>query len=106
MKNDVLFSNIPENMKHIRQKNAALAQINNTSIQQITNNNRISTNNSAQLQTADQLAKRTSLQRDSLNSEDDQGRLSHLSNSRVFIPFLTGCDVSKNHLINYVYLRT
>ncbi|GBN20909.1 hypothetical protein AVEN_48327-1 [Araneus ventricosus] len=52
------------------------------------------TNDSAQRLTADQLAKRTSLQRDSSNSEDVQRRLSHLSNSQVFIPFRTGCVVA------------
>ncbi|GBL87780.1 hypothetical protein AVEN_81377-1 [Araneus ventricosus] len=47
---------------------------------------------SAQRLIADQLALRTSLHRDSLNSEDIQRRSSHLSNSLVFILFLTGCN--------------
>ncbi|GBO29837.1 hypothetical protein AVEN_147658-1 [Araneus ventricosus] len=94
MENDALISNIPENTKRRQQENTALAQINNTSRQQITNNNSNSTNNFPQRLTADQLAKRTSLQRDSSNSEDVQRRLIHLTNSRVFIPFLTGCDVA------------
>ncbi|GBN58262.1 hypothetical protein AVEN_137151-1 [Araneus ventricosus] len=53
----------------------ALAQTSSTSRQQITINN----SNSTQRLTADQLAKRTSLQRDSSNSADVQRRLSHLS---------------------------
>ncbi|GBL95042.1 hypothetical protein AVEN_188793-1 [Araneus ventricosus] len=60
-----------------------LAQISNKSRQRITNNNSNSRNNSHQRLTADQLAKRTNLQRDSSNSADVQRRLSHLSNSRV-----------------------
>ncbi|GBM41987.1 hypothetical protein AVEN_137539-1 [Araneus ventricosus] len=52
----------------------------------------------------DKLAKRTSLQRDSSNSEDVQRRLSHLSDSQVFIPFLTGYDDTENPLVNSVYL--
>ncbi|GBM57391.1 hypothetical protein AVEN_59875-1 [Araneus ventricosus] len=94
MENDALFSNIPENTKHRKEENTALAQINNTSRQKITNNNSNRTNNSAQSLTAEQLAKRRILHRDSSNSEDVQRRLSHLSNSRIFIPFLTGCDVT------------
>ncbi|GBL92697.1 hypothetical protein AVEN_119093-1 [Araneus ventricosus] len=57
----------------------ALAQISSTSKQQITNYNSNSTNNSSQRLTADQLAKRTSLQRDSSNSPDVQRRLTHCS---------------------------
>ncbi|GBN27297.1 hypothetical protein AVEN_155188-1 [Araneus ventricosus] len=80
----------------------ALAQISNTNRQQFTNNNSNSTNSSAQRLTADQQAKRTSLHRDSSNSADIQRRLSHLSNCRIFIPFLTGCDVTYIHLVNSV----
>ncbi|GBL82804.1 hypothetical protein AVEN_106334-1 [Araneus ventricosus] len=60
---------------------------------------------SAQRLITDQVAMRTRLQRDSSNSEDVKRRLSHLSNSRVFIPFLTGCDVTLNDLVNSLYLR-
>ncbi|GBO01520.1 hypothetical protein AVEN_250676-1 [Araneus ventricosus] len=49
---------------------------------------------SAERLIADQLATRTRLQRDSSNSEVAQRRFSPLSNSRVFIPFLTGYDVT------------
>ncbi|GBN54959.1 hypothetical protein AVEN_62175-1 [Araneus ventricosus] len=68
--------------------------VSSKSRQRITNNNSNSRNNSNQRLTDHQLAKRTNLQSDSSNSADVQRRLSHLSNSRVFISFLTICDVT------------
>ncbi|GBM76585.1 hypothetical protein AVEN_228940-1 [Araneus ventricosus] len=68
MENDALFSNIPENTKHKQEEKKGLAQISNTSRQQIINNNSNSTNKCSQRLTADQLAKRTGLQRRSLSS--------------------------------------
>ncbi|GBM29360.1 hypothetical protein AVEN_236988-1 [Araneus ventricosus] len=90
MENEVLFSNIPENVKHWQQGNTALAQMNNNSRQQVTNNNSNSTNNS-------ELAKRTSLQRDSSDSEDVQRRLSHLRSSGFL--YLFRQDVTSHRII-------
>ncbi|GBL80593.1 hypothetical protein AVEN_225277-1 [Araneus ventricosus] len=75
MENDALFTNIQERRNTGKRKNTAFAQFSNTSKQQITNNNRNSTNNNAQRLAADQLAMRTRLQRDSSRFEDVPRRI-------------------------------
>ncbi|GBM41254.1 hypothetical protein AVEN_180547-1 [Araneus ventricosus] len=74
MENDALFTNIQERRNTGNSKNTALAQISNTSRQQVTNNNSNSTNDSAQRLVAEQLAMRTRLQRDFSSSEDVPSR--------------------------------
>ncbi|GBN73240.1 hypothetical protein AVEN_194982-1 [Araneus ventricosus] len=62
--NDALFSKYHRKFEAQVTQKAALAQISNTSSQQITNNNRSSTNTNAQCLTVDKLAMRTRVQRD------------------------------------------
>ncbi|GBO39820.1 hypothetical protein AVEN_190384-1 [Araneus ventricosus] len=66
-----------------------------TNRQRIADKNSNSTNKKrAQGLIVDQLAMRTILRGGPSNSEEVQRRLSHLSNSWVFIPFLKGCDIT------------
>ncbi|GBO32718.1 hypothetical protein AVEN_178018-1 [Araneus ventricosus] len=100
-KHEALFSNIPENTKlysRIFRKTRSTGNRKTQHLekltrpwQQITNNNNNSTKQHLHITdlhiTYDQLAKRTSLQRDSSNSEDVQRRLSHLINSWfIYLP--------------------
>ncbi|GBM25623.1 hypothetical protein AVEN_82742-1 [Araneus ventricosus] len=72
-----------------------LAQISSTIRYQITNNNINTTNDSSQRLTADQLAKQTSLARERFFELRRHSKTIVPSQQlRIFIPFLTGCDVT------------
>ncbi|GBL90338.1 hypothetical protein AVEN_178792-1 [Araneus ventricosus] len=113
MDNDALFNEYSRKHEAKVTRKNALEQISSTSRQQITNNNSNNMNKSSHRLTADQLALRAKLQREIPKAFALQRRSQSINTSpdvspaaAVFIVFLTGRDLTWNHLVLSAYFRS